>query len=254
MLKVLGEVGVPASQPVTTSSGRKGTVEDIFLDEIMQYVNVGELEFMATALAYWLPPQSSWCNQFGEQFNFDMLMQNLIDAPWGKGSCGGCHTPYAVVSLLRVDERHRILDPDTRAKARAWVTRLVNHLEQKWGERAGWDKDWAGVSNSPSIWEDTALDRITVTGHHLEWMAMLPLDLYPDEMVVKRAVQGLCADIASLPPTTQRSFKTLLPVSHAARALALLIGVEPFQLWKQYCECGYLQRNANGYSIRGDPK
>jgi hypothetical protein len=252
LLKVLGEVGVTAYAEVTTSSGKKGAVEDIIRDEIMQYAHAGELEFMAIALAYWLPPQKTWRNQFNQEFSFDLLMQFLIDLPWGKGSCGGCHVPYAVVCLLRVDEIHPILAPGSREKARAWLNRLMAHLEQKWAEQGAWDHRWAEASASRYLFGDELLDRITITGHHLEWMAVLPGDLAPDETLVRRAVQCLCADVSALPPIENRSFKSLLPVSHGGRALALLRGVDPFEIWKKYWENGLLKKAPKGYCPRDD--
>lgn len=250
LLKILGEVGVPSTKCVTTASGRNGAVEDILRDEIMHFADSGEVEFMATALAYWLPPRRQWTNRFGQEFDFSSLTLELMEAPLGKGSCGGCHVPYAIVCLLRADDQHKILDQKVRARATEWLRRLLLQLEKSCAEHGGWDREWAAGASQRFMWGDDLLDRITVTGHHLEWIAMLPADVEVDEEVVRRAVRGLRADIESLPPISRRSFKTILPVSHAARALALLTGNEPFAIWNTYWEGGRLTRHEKGYSVR----
>ncbi len=112
--------GMPLSTPVTTSSGRVGTLADVLQDTIMNFGWEQELEFIGCSLAFWLPPERSWSNKFGETFTFDELMDRLLAAPLGKGCCGGTHVPYTVVVLLRVNEQHQILELKTKERAEAW--------------------------------------------------------------------------------------------------------------------------------------
>jgi hypothetical protein len=250
LLMVLGEADVPSDTQVTTASGHVGVVNDLYQDAVLRYSPDGELEFIACALAYWHPPQTTWLDQFGDEHNFDELLRRLISRPLGAGSCGGTHVPYAVVAILRVDDQYQIISSAMRQAARTWLITLGQLLEQRWSEAGGWDSKWASGVEKTLMWGDDILDRITVTGHHLEWMALAPVDCRPSRIAIKRAAGALLSDIESLPPLRRRSFKTLLPASHAARALALLRCEDPFVVWSRYWKAGKLKFTRDGYSVR----
>lgn len=96
----------------------------------------------------------------------------------------------------------------------------------------GWNAAWAGGAAAPFLWGNPLMDGITVTGHHLEWIALSPTVARPEPAIVRRAVAALERQVAALPPLKGRLFKLILPCSHAARALCMLRGVEPFQAWR----------------------
>ncbi len=251
LLKVIGQVGVPADTPVSTSSGRVGNVVDLYQDEVMRFSLLGELEFIGCALAYWHPPQKTWRDQFGNEFSFDQLLSKLIAVPLGKGGCGGTHLPYTVVTILRVDEQYPILSADVRQKARDWVATLTQWLEDHQAGLGGWDKSWGQPGAVGYLYGEELLDRITITGHQLEWMALVPSDdLRPAVTVIQRAVAALRRDVDALPPIEYRSFKTLLPVSHGARALALFRGQDPFTVWLKYWQAGRIARSEKGFALK----
>jgi hypothetical protein len=247
LLKLLAEVEVPSDAPVTTSSGHIGTIEDLYQDAVLQYSLSRELEFMGCALAYWHPPASTWQDQFGEDHSFDELLWKLIATPYGVGACGGTHVPYAVATILRVNEEYPIISEGVSLHARHWLLTLGHFLEKRWSETAGWDQCWARPAGY--IYGNDLLDRIAVTGHHLEWMALAPRACRPSEQLIKRAATALRADIASLPAIRHRSFKSLLPVGHGARALALLRGVDAFTVWLKYWNAGRLKLTESGFRI-----
>jgi hypothetical protein len=251
LLKVMGLVGVPSTTSVSTSSGRVGTIADLYQDAVMRFSLHQELEFIGCALAYWHPPRKTWNDQFGNEYNFDHLLKSLMATPFGKGACGGGHVAYAVVTILRVDEQYPILSAGMRPQARAWLGALSQWLEAREAPEGGWDKSWAQPGVLRFVYGDDLLDRITITGHHLEWMALVPSDdLRPAEAVIKRAVAALRRDVESLPPIEHRSFKTMLPVSHGARALALFRGDDPFAVWVKYWKAGRLERTERGFALR----
>lgn len=249
LLLLLGEVGTPPETQVTSSSGRVGTVAQLYQDAVLRFSLAQELEFIGCALAYWHPPQKGWKDQFGNEYTFDDLLSRLIATPLGQGSCGGCHVPYTIVTILRVDEDHPILSSDVRRKARKWLAVLAQLLELRCSSSGGWDGTWATNGPRSFIMGDDLLDRITVTGHHLEWIALAPDGIRPSEAAVERAVLALRRDVESLPPLARQPFKTLLPVSHGARALALLRGDDPYSAWLKYWKNGRLKRSKRGFDI-----
>ncbi|HVA50049.1 MAG TPA: hypothetical protein VNH11_27025 [Pirellulales bacterium] len=125
LLMVLGEARLPLSTPIETESGRLGTVADLLRDATVRFTLSGEGEFMAVALAFWLAPESAWTDRLGAIHSFDDLLGELLLQPYGKGACGGCHTPYAVTVILRCDDHCPILSnlitPRGAAMARAPV-------------------------------------------------------------------------------------------------------------------------------------
>jgi hypothetical protein len=148
---LMGLTGVPLSTPVTTASGRVGTIADILQDTIMNFGWDKELEFVGCSLAYWLPPEKSWSNKFGETFTFDDLMERLLDVPLGKGCCGGTHVPYTVVTLLRVDEQVPILELKTKTKAESWLKYVVGVLEKTQKPDGTWLRDWGETGQERTI-------------------------------------------------------------------------------------------------------
>jgi hypothetical protein len=138
---LMGLTNVPLLTPVTTASGRVGTVADILQDTIMNFGWEQELEFVGCSLAYWIPPERSWTNKFGETFTFDELMERLLDEPLGKGCCGGTHVPYTVVTLLRINEQVPILDAKVQAKAEKWLQHLAEVLEKTQEPDGTWRHD-----------------------------------------------------------------------------------------------------------------
>lgn len=252
LLKILAESGVPASAPVATASGRVGTVKDLLQDAIMRYSPVFEQEFIAIALALYLPPAAStWTDQYDNEYHFDDLARALLRIPHGRGSCGGCHVPYAVAVLLRVNDTYPILSPETREEMHRWLAALSAILEESQCSAGGWDLHWPLTSKIPAPQDDPCLDRITMTGHHLEWIALAPETARPRLDTIKHAVIALLRDIRALPELGgPRLFKTLLPCSHAARALCLFRGVSAYSTWNRFATNGDLERTPRGYRLR----
>jgi len=226
LLKILAESGVPVLTPASTASGHTGTVRHLLQDAIMRYSPSLEQEFITIALALYLPPAAtSWTDQYGNKYTFDDLAEALLRMDHGQGPCGGCHVPYALVVLLRVNDMHPILSLRVRDKTLRWLADLSRVLEESQRSTGGWDLAWPLLAKIDEAFRDPCLDRITMTGHHLEWIALAPASVRP-------------------------SAKTLLPCSHAARALCLLKGVQAYPSWYSFASKGQLQRTSKGYCMR----
>ncbi|MEN6405334.1 MAG: hypothetical protein ABFC77_02570 [Thermoguttaceae bacterium] len=234
LLMVLGETGVPLNTPVTTASGRCGTIADILQEAVMRFEWSKELEFIGVALALWLPPETSWTDQFGNRYSFDELVEHLMAVPCGQGACGGCHIAYTIAVVLQVDSQYRILSSSNRQRAVQRLANISARLEKTKLVEGGWDQTWPGGGTKGIIYEDSLLDQITVIGHHLEWISLVQEPARPSRETVAHAVSACIADIDRLPPLDHRSFKTILPCSHAAHALCLLRNKDPFTTWMAY--------------------
>lgn len=255
LLKVLAQSGIPLNTPVTTESGRVGTVEDMLRDALFRFSVVRENEFMAIPVALWIPPSKSWTDQFDVVHTFDELIESLIAQPVEESACAGCHIPYAVAVILHVDGEHQILAPSGRRKAMEWLASISAKLAERQLIASGsWDGAWSGTGvNSQKLamlyGGSEFLARIAVTGHHLEWMAIAPEEVIPASAVIRFAICGLIEDIKSLPPWEKQPFKTVLPCAHAARSLCLLRNVDPFEVWCRFRDSGRLVAVSNGYRL-----
>lgn len=233
LLMYLAEADVPSTIQVCSSSGRKGTLADIFQDMVMRFSFSREIEFSGCAIVYWLPfGQRRWTNEFAESFSFDQLMAQLLAKPLGQGACGGCHVPYTVVAILRRDDEDPILTSEVRKKAVAWLKQLSHQLEIRQTSLGGWDRTWTDERIGYLYGQDS-LDRILITGHHLEWMAIAPPDCLPRRETIELAVEALRNDVAEVTKVPRRSFKTIFPVTHAARALTLFRGIDAFSFFQE---------------------
>jgi hypothetical protein len=227
-------------------------VKELLQDTIMRYSPASEQEFIAIALALYLPPTAStWKNQYNNAYNFDDAANALLGIDHGRGSFGGCHVPYAMTVILRVDDLSPILSPQTRKKMLRWIRDLSRKLEESQRPSGGWDFSWPRTSTVGVMYGDPCLDRITITGHHLEWIAMAPDSVRPALPVITRAVAALLRDISDLPDLGgPRLFKSLLPCSHAARSLCLMRGVSAYDTWNSFASRGELERSPKGYRMK----
>ena len=74
-------------------------------------------------------------------------------------------------------------------------------------------------------------DKILVTGHHLEWLALAPAEIHPPREQLVRAAQWLAW--AMLEVDDAQLAKSYGPFSHAARALCLWRGQEAYPTWQR---------------------
>lgn len=249
LLMILAETGVPLSTPVSTESGKKGTIGDLLQDAIFRYTPGNEPEFIAVALACWIAPETTWLDQYGDRHSFDDLANRLLKMKTGEGCCGGCHVPYALTILLRVDEQYSIISKKTKQGIERRLKEISKVLEQAVSENGILDTKWPMNGKTLHMYGDETLDRINVMGHHLEWIALAPLFVRPSNETITRIVIQLHHSVNDLPSMNQRSrtFKTLLPCSHAARALCLFRQVDPNQVWWCAWHEQRLSKNSNGF-------
>ena len=247
---IMALTNMPLSTPVTSSSNRVGTLADVLQDTIMNFHWGQELEFIACSLALWLPPVKSWTNQFGETFTFDELMERLLSIPLGYGCCAGTHVPFAVTVLLQADDQYFILDPKTRIKAIKWLNRVTALLEQTQHVDGSWPRDWGCTNQKGALYNDPVLDCITITGHHLEWIAYSSQYSRPNSECLKKAAQNAVEAVEMLHPIKYRSFKCLLPCSHFAVALCKMKNQNPNEIWMQAWEKKNLIHTSQGYVLK----
>jgi hypothetical protein len=231
LLAVLAEAGVPLTRPLSTARGAS-TVGALLDDSLANFdLKAGEIEWSALAFALYLPPRTSWADKYGRVTTFDQLAGEMMRRPVDeKTSCGGTHLLYSLTILLRADQQRPVLSPPTREAVRAFLAAKVKGLAASQRAAGYWTLDWylhdggssdgtsAGDPHEPALEPDPkSANEVLVTGHHLEWMMLLPADLRPPDACFIRGAGWLLGRLASDPlPMLVEHY---CPYSHAALVL-----------------------------------
>jgi hypothetical protein len=219
-LATLASVAVPLNTRITADGGGEGRVADILNDLVANFSLEGEIFWDATALAIYLPPNRGWKDKFGRTYTFDDLAGELLRRPPDGSSCVGTHILIDLAILLRADAESPLLSPVRRSALRSHLGDAVARLGRSRLAEGGWGRDWHERDGS----ESTPREIVISTGHHLEWLMLLPDDLRPDLSVLVRAAKhGLrILSYESKDPEWVRL--QYCPATHAARSARLLIG------------------------------
>lgn len=220
----LAEVGTPLDFPVTTPS-RQTTYRALVEQALSDFsLNQIEYEWTAMTLALLMPGTSRFISREGQEISFDRLADRIMREALPQGVCFANHRIYALVLLVRVDERERILSPEMRARVNAYLARVTQLLVATQHADGYWDGNWPRVATAGEAAEqktsgDPKIDRFLATGHALEWWAMAPEELHPPRHVLASAGQWLVREVEKLTPQQVDEYYTYL--SHVGRSLAI---------------------------------
>jgi len=235
LVATLAETGTPLDASLHLRDG-EARVADLLTAALRRF-HLEQLEYEWTAIAYarYVFPQQQWRNKFGERIDVDSLVSEIISAPPQLGPCNGLHRLEALVVLYRADEEFHALKPRTKLQMLVYMKRASNALVEAQTSEGFWTRQWPqgaaaampAKENAPSLY-----DKLLVTGHHLEWLALAPEEVQPPRETVIRAGQWLARTLVEM--DEKELLEAYGPYSHAARALCLWRGVEPFAFWKTH--------------------
>jgi hypothetical protein len=235
LLATLAETGTPLNTPLHLRDG-EARVSDLLATALRRF-HLEQFEYEWTAIAYarYVFPQRQWRNKYGEKIDVDSLVKEILNHPPYLGPCNGLHRLEALVVLYRADEEFHALSPRTKMQMLVYMKRASNALVEAQTTEGYWTRQWPqgaaaaapAKDNAPSLY-----DKLLVTGHHLEWLALAPEEVQPPRETVVRAAQWLARSLAEM--DEKDLLEAYGPYSHAARALCLWRGVEPFDFWKTH--------------------
>src|SRR5262245_17204564 len=233
LLATLAETGTPLDAPLHLRDG-DAHVEDLLKTSLCRF-HREQLEYEWTAIAYarYVFPQPAWRNKFGERIDVDALVAEILSHPPQLGPCNGLHRLEALVVLYRADEQFHALSPHTRLRMLASMKQVSHSLVEAQTAEGYWTRQWPGGAGALKAAKAEALtlhDKLLVTGHHLEWLALAPEEVQPPRENVIRAAQWLARTLIEM--DEKDLLEAYGPYTHAARALCLWRGVEPFEFWK----------------------
>ena len=266
LLATLAEVGTPLDTPMHLR-GSDAKVADL-LDDSMRRFYLDRLEFEWSAMSYvrYLYPLKQWRNKYGERMSVESLVKELMEKAPEAGPCDGLHRLEAMVLLYRVDEaaqaagKKSILSKKDRGRMLGYMKRVSELLVSSQSPEGFWTRQWskgippaelkaetatkveetkdansekktaAKTKVAPAVKSAALHDKLLVTGHQLEWLALAPEQVQPPRENIVRAGQWITRTLLEI--DQKELLETYGPYSHAARALCLWRSVEPMEAWK----------------------
>ena len=243
LLATLAEIGTPLDTPMHLR-GSEAKVADL-LDDSMRRFYLDRLEYEWSTISYirYLYPLKQWRNKYGERMSVDGLVKELMEKAPEAGPCDGLHRLEALVLLYRVDEaaqaagQKSILSKNDRHRMLGYMKRVSELLVAAQSPEGYWTRQWskgvlpAEVKGDPNAKTAAMHDKLLVTGHQLEWLALAPEQVQPPRENIVRAGQWITRTLLEI--DQKELSETYGPYSHAARALCLWRSVEPMEAWRK---------------------
>jgi hypothetical protein len=217
----LAEAGVPRSHTVR-ASGKIYTIEDLVDETAWSFNFDEEFEWRTVALLRYRPHVVSWTNKNGTQLTWDSIAQELImRSSSGEGasrSCYGTHCLFALAMMRHVHNGNRLISASTATAIDAHLSEHAVALQAAQGSRGEWTT--AAAASPHAINKAPDLTALLVTGHHLEWLALVPVSVRPRSEVVRRA-EGFVLDTLESMSDAQLA-NALCPATHSIRGVVCL--------------------------------
>ncbi len=256
LVATLAETGTPLDAPLVMRDG-EARVSDL-LTTALRRAHPEQLEYEWTAIAYarYVFPQPGWRNKFGERIDVDQLVDQIVHQPAELGPCNGLHRLEALAVLYRADEQHPALRPRTKLKLLRYMKLSSQMLVQAQTPDGYWTRQWprgAAAAKVSQANPATLHDKLLVTGHHLEWLALAPEEVQPPRETVIRAAQWLVRTLLEM--DEKDLVQAYGPYTHAARALCLWRSAEPMEAWQKGFPGSHALREIPGaHALPGNPR
>lgn len=236
LLACLTEAGVELEHPVFTPTRNDLTINDILQQALLDFrLDERETEWSSMAFAFWLAPSGikGWTVRDGRHVNFDMIARRLLRGHQRYGVCSGTHRVYSMMALIRLDDDYQILSAPMRAEVYAHLEFVRDMLIESQFDDGSWPPNWSeGKKARETPTDDPIYRTVIATGHHLEWLAIAPLDLHPPRERILKAADWIVANATSKTIPEIQTHYTFY--SHVGNALALWRGTRPAVFWKQW--------------------
>jgi hypothetical protein len=230
-LATLAETGTPLDTVLHLREGQ-ASVRQLAESALLDFnLSKHEYEWSIIAYARYVFPQKRWTNKYGETITVDDLVNEILDHPPGVGPCNGLHRLEALVVLYRANEEAKVISPKTRQKMLVYMHQMSELLLHSQTDEGYWTRHWPRGAEGRKDEKATVYDRLLVTGHQLEWLALAPTEVQPPRENVIRAARWTLRTILEISDEDLKQHYG--PFTHAARALCLWRGHEPGEIWAQ---------------------
>jgi hypothetical protein len=240
-LACLTEAGVALNHRVYGPSRRDMTVGNVLQEALRDFrLDERETEWSAMAFGLWLVPATpgqkavrSWQTGDGRRVSFDMLAERLIRGHGRFGVCGGTHRVYSLMLLWRLDEEFDILTPRVQDAVFAHLESVRDLITASQYEDGHWRSDWSrGKLALENPVDDAEYRRVIMTGHHLEWLSIAPVELHPPREVILKAARWIVKTTIEHSAEEVRGHFTFY--SHVGNALAMWRKTSSAHFWRDW--------------------
>ncbi len=232
ILATFAALGVPLTQPIEFSSGSTATVQDLLDDAILTFsFDRKEIEWSALSLVLYLPPEKTWVNKFGKEYDFDSLCEYLLGKSFN-ATCSGTHLLYCMTALFLVDQKQQLLRSENATRLKDRLEEVSRYLQQTQHADGFWEVNWFFELEGQPL-EDVSeaemneqqlvqlrVNRVLATGHHLEWLMLLPPEMRPTDECFFRGSRWLQGAVLS--ESREVIANNYCPYTHAVNAVRLL--------------------------------
>jgi hypothetical protein len=197
-LALSGELSLPLSTTVTASNGESKDLKSMLRATVYYFDLHGETEFSIIGLVYYVAPVQPYIvNRYGDRITFDDMVLNLLNRSERVGSCFGTHAPYALELIWQAHKLYGILSDAVLAVLEIFFVNLSRDIESTQATdgrliRPRLDSAFRHTFQSNSLRD------IYITGHHLEWQALVPSSLRCNEHTIRQAIAWSLANWAEL--------------------------------------------------------
>ena len=235
MLACLAEAGVTLDERVFTPSGKHHDVADVLQQALQDFrLDERETEWSTLAFALYLPPTREFRTATDRRIDFDMLARRLIRGQRQLGVCSGTHRVYSLMVLWRLDQDFDILSDAVETEVWQHLEGVRDSIIASQYPDGRWPTNWPDGAKALTNPDPNSVEyrEVIATGHHLEWLAIAPLELHPPREQVRKAAQWLIANTAGKTEVEIRQKYTFY--SHVGNALALWRNTHPAVFWKSW--------------------
>jgi hypothetical protein len=232
LLATLAESEVSLDEKMHLRDGSAAPVRELLSQSLHSfYLKRFEYEWTMIAYARYAHPLTGWQNHFGDKLTAESLVEEMLAHRPDVGPCNGLHRLEALVLLYRADEQANTLSPRVKQRMLAYMSEMSRLLQASQTVHGYWSRQWVKGPQGSKDLQAPLSDRVLVTGHHLEWLALAPEEVLPPRETIVRACQWVAR---TMPELEERELiEHYGPFSHAARALCLWRSREPFEAWNQ---------------------
>ena len=219
-LSVLADLGTPSDQDIRLSSNPwVPTVRDVVGDCAARIHPAIESEWSASALSRYVSGPD-WSDRFGKPTGKNQMVRWLVERPFGHGSCHGCHIPYALAVLFQ----DKSISTESHDRIALRLDSYNRQLKRMQASDGSWGSDWsdqnrAGDLSEKFTWGSQAVDRLSVTGHHLGWQSLLDSDHRLSEERLALGVRFVLRQIELVRPEINADWHRYGTLTHAASAI-----------------------------------
>jgi len=211
-LAMLAQCNLGREYPIRVS-GREFTVEDLITSEQQTCYPNTELTFKLIGLMHYLPSDSEWVNDRGENWSITRLIEEELKQPIRGVACGGTHRLGGLsLAVRKRAERGEPID-GAFLKAAQFTRRYERYAFHLQNSDGSFSTEWfRGPGRESDINR-----RVRTTGHLLEWLIYQVSDEHLESYRVVKGVNYL----TNLLYQNTRNEWEVGPISHALHALAL---------------------------------